>query len=81
MPLDWSPLVELLRRHDRPLLMTHIRPDADGLGAQLALAEGLRQLGKSPRVAIAASYQRARVAKKRLMQSISSCLSTSTHTR
>ena len=53
MPVDWSPLVDLLRRHDRPLLMTHIRPDADGLGAQLALAEGLRQLGKSPRVAIA----------------------------
>lgn len=53
MPVDWSPLVDLLRRHDRPLLMTHIRPDADGLGAQLALAEALRQLGKSPRVAIA----------------------------
>ena len=56
MPVDWSPLVELLRRHDRPLLMTHIRPDADGLGAQLALAEGLRQLGKSPRVAIASKF-------------------------
>ena len=53
MPLDWSPLVELLRRHDRPLLMTHIRPDADGLGSQLALHEALRSLGKSPRVAIA----------------------------
>jgi phosphoesterase RecJ-like protein len=53
MPLDWSPLVDLLRRHERPLLMTHVRPDADGMGAQLALAESLRQLGKSPRVAIA----------------------------
>jgi phosphoesterase RecJ-like protein len=53
MPLDWSPLVEFLRRHDRPLLMTHIRPDADGLGSQLALHDALTALGKEPRVAIA----------------------------
>ena len=53
MPLDWSPLVAFLSRHDRPLLMTHIRPDADGLGAQLALHEALTALGKQPRVAIA----------------------------
>jgi phosphoesterase RecJ-like protein len=33
--------------------MTHIRPDADGLGAQLALHETLTGLGKHPRVAIA----------------------------
>jgi phosphoesterase RecJ-like protein len=33
--------------------MTHIRPDADGLGAQLALHDALRTLGKNPRVAIA----------------------------
>jgi len=33
--------------------MTHIRPDADGLGAQLALHDALVQLGKQPRVAIA----------------------------
>ena len=53
MPVDWSPLVEFLRRHDRPLLMTHIRPDADGLGSQLALHDALTALGKRPRVAIA----------------------------
>ncbi len=52
MPVDWSPLVELLRKHERPLLMTHIRPDADGLGAQLALHEALTQMGKKPRVVI-----------------------------
>jgi phosphoesterase RecJ-like protein len=33
--------------------MTHIRPDADGLGAQLALHETLAAIGKKPRVAIA----------------------------
>jgi phosphoesterase RecJ-like protein len=53
MPLDWSPLTDFLRRHDRPLLMTHIRPDADGLGSQLALHDALSSLGKKPRVAIA----------------------------
>lgn len=53
MPLDWSPLVDLLRRHERPLLMTHVRPDADGMGAQLALYDALTALGKRPRVAIA----------------------------
>lgn len=53
MPLDWSPLTDFLARHDRPLLMTHIRPDADGLGAQLALRDALVRLGKKPRVAIA----------------------------
>ncbi|MBY0460856.1 MAG: bifunctional oligoribonuclease/PAP phosphatase NrnA, partial [Gemmataceae bacterium] len=53
MPLDWSPLTEFLRRHDRLILMTHIRPDADGLGSQLALHDALTNLGKRPRVAIA----------------------------
>lgn len=53
MPVDWSPLVEFVRRHDRPLLMTHIRPDADGLGSQLALHDALTAMGKRPRVAIA----------------------------
>ncbi len=53
MPVDWSPLVDFLLAHDRPLLMTHIRPDGDGLGAQLALADALRARGKQPRVVIA----------------------------
>ncbi len=53
MPLDWSPLVELIRSHQTFLLMTHVRPDADGLGAQLGLADALTALGKTPRVVIA----------------------------
>jgi phosphoesterase RecJ-like protein len=53
MPLDWSPFVDYLRVHERPLLMTHIRPDADGLGSQLALHDALTAIGKKPRVAIA----------------------------
>ncbi len=53
MASDWSALVPLLRRSHQPLLMTHIRPDADGLGAQLAVADALASLGKRPRVVIA----------------------------
>jgi bifunctional oligoribonuclease and PAP phosphatase NrnA len=53
MPIDWSPLVERIQTCQTFLLMTHVRPDADGMGAQLALAEGLRALGKTVRVVIA----------------------------
>lgn len=53
MPLDWSPLVELIRTHQTFLLMTHVRPDADGLGAQLGLADALGRIGKTARVVIA----------------------------
>ena len=53
MPIDWSPLVTLVRRHRTFLLMTHVRPDGDGMGAQLALADALRSLGKAVRVVIA----------------------------
>jgi phosphoesterase RecJ-like protein len=55
MPLDWSPLVDLIRTHDQFLLMTHIRPDADGLGSQLALHDALTRMGKKSRVVIASN--------------------------
>jgi phosphoesterase RecJ-like protein len=46
MPIDWSPLVELVGKRHSFLLTTHIRPDPDGLGSMLALGEVLRQRGK-----------------------------------
>ena len=45
--LDWSPLVDFVRRHHRFLLTTHTRPDADGLGSVQAVAEALTSLGKT----------------------------------
>ena len=36
MPLDWLPFVELVQRHQRFLIMTHVRPDGDALGSELA---------------------------------------------
>lgn len=40
----------LLREHDSFLLLSHIRPDGDAIGSQLALAYALRAMGKSVRV-------------------------------
>jgi phosphoesterase RecJ-like protein len=55
MSVDWTPFVEFVRRHRRFLLMTHVRPDGDALGSELALAGALRQLGKTVRVVIASN--------------------------
>lgn len=46
MPLDWQPLIDLVGSRRRFLLTTHVRPDPDGLGSMLGLAEGLASLGK-----------------------------------
>ncbi len=53
MPIDWTPFVELVRRHQRFLLTTHVRPDGDGLGSMLALADVLSAAGKSVRLTVA----------------------------
>jgi phosphoesterase RecJ-like protein len=39
----------VLETHDRFVLTTHRDPDGDGLGAEIALVEALRQLGKQAR--------------------------------
>ena len=40
----------VLREHQRFAILSHVRPDGDALGSQLALALSLRQLGKDVRV-------------------------------
>jgi phosphoesterase RecJ-like protein len=47
MPLDWSPFVDLVQSHQCFLLTTHVRPDGDGLGSMLALADALEARGKT----------------------------------
>lgn len=56
MPIDWTPFVELVHQHQRFLMTTHVRPDGDGIGSMLALAEALRSLGKDVRMAVASVY-------------------------
>jgi bifunctional oligoribonuclease and PAP phosphatase NrnA len=43
---DWSKFVDIVRRHRRFVLTTHIRPDGDALGCETAMAEVLESLGK-----------------------------------
>lgn len=40
------PIADLIRQHQRFLVLTHYRPDGDAVGCQLALALLLQQLGK-----------------------------------
>src|SRR6059036_4147128 len=40
----------VLREHQRFAILSHVRPDGDALGSQLALALSLQQLGKNVRV-------------------------------
>lgn len=46
MPIDWRPFVELVRGHNSFVLTSHMRPDCDAIGSELALALALRALGK-----------------------------------
>ena len=56
MPLVWDPFVDLVRRHQRFVLTTHVRPDGDGLGSMLALADALERQSKEVRLVIASSF-------------------------
>ena len=50
MSIDWSPLSDLIARHDRFLVTTHVRPDGDALGSEVGMVGLLRQRGKDVRV-------------------------------
>jgi phosphoesterase RecJ-like protein len=56
MSIDWFPFVALVQRHQRFLLTTHVRPDPDGLGSQLALADVLEGMGKEVQLVIASNW-------------------------
>jgi phosphoesterase RecJ-like protein len=56
MPINWAPFVDLVRRQQKFLITTHIRPDPDGLGSQLGLADVLENMGKEVQVVIASAW-------------------------
>lgn len=56
MPINWTPFVELVNRHHKFLITTHVRPDPDGLGSQLGLAAALEQMGKHVRLVISSNW-------------------------
>ena len=44
--IAWPRFVEIVRAHRRFVLTTHVRPDGDALGSELAMAAILESLGK-----------------------------------
>ena len=50
MNIHWEPLREIIEAHQRFVLSSHVRPDADALGSELAMAGLLETLGKSVRI-------------------------------
>jgi phosphoesterase RecJ-like protein len=50
MSINWSRFEEVIRAHERFLLVSHIRPDCDALGSELGMAGVLEALGKHVRI-------------------------------
>ena len=50
MPIDWEPLRDIVEAHQRFVLSSHVRPDADAIGSELGLAALLESLGKNVRI-------------------------------
>jgi len=57
--INWAPLCELIHSHQKFLLSCHVRPDADALGSELALACFLRELGKDVRIINPSAHPRS----------------------
>ncbi len=56
MAIDWQSFVRWFQNVHNVILVTHMRPDGDGIGSQLALAEALRAMQKKVRVVIPTSF-------------------------
>lgn len=50
MTINWTAFGELVAKHERFLLISHMRPDCDALGSELGMAGLLDALGKDVRI-------------------------------
>jgi len=48
--IDWAEAKKLIGKHSRFLITTHINPDGDAIGTELAMASVLRSIGKEARI-------------------------------
>jgi phosphoesterase RecJ-like protein len=48
--IDWPRFAQIVKAHQRFLLVSHVRPDCDALGSELGMAGVLEALGKSVRI-------------------------------
>ena len=53
--IDWAPFREIVKRYRTFVLTSHVRPDSDALGSELAMANLLESLGKRVRIVNAQS--------------------------
>ena len=47
MTIHWEPLRDIIQSNQRFVLSSHVRPDADAIGSELAMAAILEGMGKS----------------------------------
>lgn len=50
MTIHWEPLRPILAAHQRFVISSHVRPDADAIGSEIGLARLLQALGKSVQI-------------------------------
>ncbi|MFP6766683.1 MAG: bifunctional oligoribonuclease/PAP phosphatase NrnA, partial [Planctomycetaceae bacterium] len=50
MAIDWQPFCDVASSHERFVLTSHVRPDSDAIGSEIALAELLEAQGKTVRI-------------------------------
>lgn len=50
MTIQWEPLRPILADHQKFVISSHVRPDADAIGSELGLARMLQSLGKSVQI-------------------------------
>lgn len=50
MPIDWKSFCEEIANHQRFVLTSHVRPDADAIGSELGMVGILRRMGKEVRI-------------------------------
>ena len=50
MKIDWLRLTELINANKKILLSTHINPDADGLGSEVAMYYHLKKMNKECKI-------------------------------
>ena len=46
----FAEIAEVLRRHESFVVLSHVRPDGDALGSQIAMGLALQKLGKKVKV-------------------------------
>lgn len=50
MTINWEPLRPIIAEHQRFVLCSHVRPDADAIGSELGMAALLERMGKEVRI-------------------------------